>query len=101
MLSAWRAGLKALAESPNVCCKVSGLGMFNPGWTAADLRPIVLTVIEVFGPQRVMFGSNFPVDKLYNSYEALWDAYVSITEAFSAAERRWMFHDTAAAFYSV
>ena len=100
-LDRWRAGLEALAQLPNVVCKVSGLGMFNPDWTVDSLRPVVLTLIEVFGPQRIMFGSNFPVDKLYNSYDALWDAYYAITTGFSAEEKRCMFYGTAAKFYRI
>ena len=100
-LDAWRRGLAALAELPGVVCKVSGLGMFNPQWTVAELRPLILDVIEIFGPGRVMFGSNFPVDKLYNSYEALWDAYVDITASFSSAECHQMFYQTAAEFYAI
>ena len=100
-LENWRAGLKTLAKLPNVSCKVSGLGMFNPGWSAEDLRPIILDVIEIFGTERVMFGSNFPVDKLYRSYEQLWTAYTDITHNFSNAERQQLFIQTAADFYRI
>ena len=98
-LAQWRRDLQQLASLPNVYCKVSGLGMFNPQWTVAQLRPIILDVLALFGAQRVMFGSNFPVDKLYRSYAALWDAYREICSGFSAAERQQMFYTTAAQFY--
>jgi predicted TIM-barrel fold metal-dependent hydrolase len=98
-LAAWRIGLRALAELPGVVCKVSGLGMFNPSWTVDDLRPIVHEVVGTFGPERVMFGSNFPVDKLYRSYEATWSAYEALLEEFSGAERESMLVGTAASFY--
>jgi predicted TIM-barrel fold metal-dependent hydrolase len=100
-LASWRAGLAGLAELPQVVCKVSGLGMFNPDWRPQDLRPIILAVIDTFGPERVMFGSNFPVDKLYNSYEALWDAYHAACAGFSDTERRQLFYRTAADFYRI
>jgi predicted TIM-barrel fold metal-dependent hydrolase len=100
-LAHWRRGLKALSALPNVVCKVSGLGMFNHDWTEADLRPLVLQVIDIFTPQRVMFGSNFPVDKLYNSYDALWDAYRGICAPFTNSERHQMFYQTAADFYAI
>jgi len=100
-MASWRTGLRELATLPRVSCKVSGLGMFNPGWTVDELKPIVLDVIEIFGPERVMFGSNFPVDKLYNSYDALWDAYHSITAEFSEAERDWLYRRAAAEFYRI
>lgn len=100
-LASWREGLRRFAELPNSVCKISGLGMFNPTWTTDTLRPIILEVIEIFGPSRVMLGSNFPVDKLYNTYDALWDAYGEITAVFTAAERRQLYHDTAARFYRI
>lgn len=100
-LTKWRKGMKDLANLPKLSCKISGLGMFKPDWQVRDLRPIVLDVIEIFGPERVMLGSNFPVDKLYNSYDALWDAYDEITAGFSNVERRRMYYDTAAEFYQI
>ena len=98
-LEHWRKGLRRLAALPNVACKVSGLGMFNPQWQAEDLRPLILEVIDTFGPERTMFGSNFPVDKLYNTYDALWGSYDTITAGFSDAERRQLFVETASRFY--
>jgi len=95
----WREGLRQLATLPNVACKISGLGMFNPQWQLDDLRPIILDVVDIFGPQRTMFGSNFPVDKLYNTYDALWEAYDTITTEFSSAEREQLFVGTATDFY--
>ena len=100
-LEQWQAGLKQLAELPNVSCKVSGLGMFNPDWKPQDLEPIIHRVIDVFGPDRVMFGSNFPVDKLYNSYEMLWQTYESACALYSEEERQKMFYQTAADFYRI
>lgn len=98
-LTAWRAGLRKLAQLPNIYCKVSGLGMFNPEWTEAELRGLILEVIDIFGPERVMFGSNFPVDKLYRDYESYWEAYESITRDFSSSEQDAMFRGTAMHFY--
>jgi predicted TIM-barrel fold metal-dependent hydrolase len=80
---------------------VSGLGMFNPNWTVAALEPLVLDVIDIFSPERVMFGSNFPVDKLYRSYGQYWQAYSQIIAPFSPSERSAMLVDTAAGFYSI
>ena len=75
--------------------------MFNPEWQVEDLRPIVHTTIEVFSPQRVMFGSNFPVDKLYRSYGEYWAAYEALTEDFSESERNAMFSGNARSFYKL
>lgn len=98
-VAAWQAGLSAFAELPHALCKISGLGMFDQNWTVESFRDRVLRTIDVFGPARVAFGSNFPVDKLYASYEHTMGAYLSITEGFSASERAAMFHDNAARFY--
>lgn len=100
-LKNWGKGLKNFAALPNTYCKLSGLGMFNPQWDEAALRPIILEVLETFGPARVMFGSNFPVDKLYNSYARLWQTYDQVTADFSTAERRLMFCTTAEKFYRI
>jgi predicted TIM-barrel fold metal-dependent hydrolase len=98
-LARWRSGLRKLAQLPNVYCKVSGLGMFNSDWNEEDLRDIILPVIDIFSPHRVMFGSNFPVDKLYRSYEDYWRAYELITGDFSPDERHALFQATATEFY--
>lgn len=98
-LATWRAGLRALAAGPRAMCKISGLGMFNPTWTVDRLRPLVATVIDVFGPERVMLGSNFPVDKLYTDYERLWAAYDELISAYTETERARLRAGTAKAFY--
>ncbi|MBN8431316.1 amidohydrolase family protein [Microbulbifer salipaludis] len=98
---AWKMGLRALAQLPNVHCKISGLGMFNPEWTVDGLRPITDHVIDCFGEARVMFGSNFPVDKLYRGYSELWQAYFSLLEGTGDTARRQMLFDNAARFYRI
>jgi predicted TIM-barrel fold metal-dependent hydrolase len=100
-LESWRRGLAAIAELPNVYCKISGLGMFNRNWAPRDLEPVILSVIDIFGPERTMFGSNFPVDKLYNCYEALWRTYEDTTQRFTQQERTQMFVSTAEDFYNI
>ncbi|MEO0436957.1 MAG: amidohydrolase family protein [Pseudomonadota bacterium] len=97
----WKAGLSALAELPNLVCKVSGVGMFDPNWSQASLEPIVATVIETFGPGRVMLGSNFPVDKLYRGYEELWGAYAQLIASYSELEQTQMCSRTAERFYRI
>lgn len=98
-LEHWRQGLRKLASLPNMFCKISGLGMFNRTWDEAQLRPLILDVIETFGVSRSMFGSNFPVDKLYRPYAAYWSAYDAITRDFSSSERERLFVGTATQFY--
>lgn len=100
-LTHWKTGIAELAELPNVYCKISGFGMFDHGWNAASIRELVLHAIDVFTPERCMFGSNFPVDSLYADYPQIWSAYNEITGDFSVGEREQLFAGTARRFYAV
>jgi predicted TIM-barrel fold metal-dependent hydrolase len=95
----WRAGMAALAAQPNVAVKISGLGMMDWTWTVDSLRPFVLETIDAFGVARCMFASNFPVDRLYSSFDTLFDAFDGIVAAFSADERQALFAGNARRFY--
>ncbi len=70
----WRYKMKSFADLPNIAIKFSGFGMFKPDWKADDIRPYVETALELFGDNRCMTGSNFPVDKLYGGYNRIWRA---------------------------
>jgi predicted TIM-barrel fold metal-dependent hydrolase len=100
-LESWRNGLRQLASLPNVYCKISGLGMFNHDWDVDGIRPIVESCIEIFGAERAMFGSNFPVDKLHAGYTKIWRAYEEITSDLSDEEQQQLFGDTARRFYGI
>jgi predicted TIM-barrel fold metal-dependent hydrolase len=100
-ISLWRRGMRALAALPNVHCKLSCLCLPDGPWRIEENRPIVLEAIATFGAQRCMVASNFPVDSLRIGYRALFDAFDAITAALPAADRRAIFHDTAARFYRV
>lgn len=97
----WRDGMRAMAAQPNVFVKISGLGTNDHRWTTDSIRPFVLGTLEEFGPERSMFGSNFPVDRLYSSYTRLIDAYDEITVGLSDAERHALFVGTAARAYRI
>jgi predicted TIM-barrel fold metal-dependent hydrolase len=94
----WRTGLEALAKLPLMACKLSGLGMFDRNWTPESLAPIVATVLDVFGPERVMWGSNFPVDKLYRGYETTLSAMIALVPSGMHAQ---VFCQTAERFYRI
>ena len=96
---AWRAGMKRMAERPNIALKISGIPMTDWTWTTESLRPIVLESVDLFGPARTMFGSNFPIDGLYTSYDTLFNAYREIIAGFSDVEQRAMLHDNAIRYY--
>jgi predicted TIM-barrel fold metal-dependent hydrolase len=98
-LKAWRDGMALLAAQPNVAVKISGLAMVDRTWTMESIRPFVLDAIALFGPDRAMFASNFPVDRLYGSFGTHFDAYDAITAEFTDDERRRLFGETAANVY--
>jgi predicted TIM-barrel fold metal-dependent hydrolase len=75
--------------------------MFDHNWTQSSIRDRVLRTIDVFGPSRIAFGSNFPVDRLYANYEKTIGAFYELTEEFTAVERSDMFHNVAAGFYRI
>jgi predicted TIM-barrel fold metal-dependent hydrolase len=72
--------------------------MFDRAWTVESLTPIVRTVLDIFGPERVMWGSNFSVDKLYRSYGEALDAMLRIVPA---PDHEPVFHGTAERFYRI
>jgi len=95
-LATWGGQLKALSDLPHVTCKLSGLGMFDHGWTVERFAPIVETCLEQFGPDRLMFGSNFPVDSLSSDYATLVGAY---EELIPDDAHQAVFGETAMSFY--
>ena len=96
----WREGMRTFARSvPHSVLKISAMGFIHPSWKTEDIRPLVLESIEIFGPARCMFGSNFPVERPSSSYSRLWQAYDEITRDFSASERAKLFHGTAERAY--
>ncbi len=110
----WQASITELARCENVHVKLGGLVMpvNGFGWhkqatppsseaLCRALEPYFMHCIEQFGPDRCMFESNFPVDKVSCSYNVLWNAFKRMTTSFGAGERAALFHDTACAFYRV
>ncbi|MEM9141329.1 MAG: amidohydrolase family protein, partial [Pseudomonadota bacterium] len=114
VLAEWRAGLQALAACPNVMLKLGGLGMRIGGFgfehrdvapssteLALAWRPFIEPAIEMFGAERCMFESNFPVDRISTGYSNLWNAFKRIAEGASASEKTALFSGTARQFYSL
>ena len=97
----WRRQLSLLSGNPNLVCKLSGLGMFEPGWTADSIAPIVNAVLEQFGPGRCMIGSNFPVDSLTSGYAEIWSAYDRLIAHFDRDEIAAIASKTCAAVYDL
>jgi L-fuconolactonase len=114
VMPAWRAGMADLAKCPNVLLKLGGMGMprFGFDWhlrdtpvgseeLAAQIAPLMDYCIEQFGPDRCMFESNFPVDKVSFSYPVLFNAFKRYSKAYSASERATLFHDIAMRAYRI
>ena len=98
-LAMWRRGMQALAANEQVCCKLSCLCLQDGPWDYEDNRRVVLEAIEIFGIERCMFASNFPVDGLRVSYDRMFQDFKRMTAELSATDRRRLFHDNAARFY--
>jgi predicted TIM-barrel fold metal-dependent hydrolase len=94
-IAGWRGAMRVLAGFPNVMVKISGLGNLNK----PERRAAVLAVIDLFGPRRVMFASNYPVDSLRTSFDAIFREFDEATRGCSEAERRALFHDNAVRVY--
>ncbi len=98
--SAWSDALARLARFPQVCCKLSGLATeAAPGWGDATLRPWIAHVLAVFGPQRVMWGSDWPVLNLNGDYERWHACAQRLLAPLTDAGRDAVFGANAAAFY--
>ncbi len=97
-LMSWKERVKTLSDLPQVTCKLSGLGMFDHGWTVERFAPIVETCLDQFGADRLMFGSNFPVDSLSSDYATLVGAY---EELIPDDAHQSVFGKTARSFYLI
>jgi len=110
----WRAGMKELATCSNVSVKLGGLGMTAFGFgfehrpvppgsqeLAETWSPFVETAIALFGPDRCMFESNFPVDGQSCGYGSLWNAFKRMTALMPQGERTSLFSDTARRVYGL
>jgi predicted TIM-barrel fold metal-dependent hydrolase len=95
----WKRGMKALAARGNVVTKLSGLGTFIHANDAAHIARIIDETVAIFGAKRCLFGSNFPIEKLWTSYADLLAAFMAATGEMSAAKQKAIFHDTAQRVY--
>jgi predicted TIM-barrel fold metal-dependent hydrolase len=114
VMAMWKSGMTELARCPNVLLKLGGIGMprFGFDWhlrdrpigsehLAIDMAPLLGTCIDLFGPGRCMFESNFPVDKVSFSHPIVFNAFKRFSTGYSASERAALFHDTAVRAYRI
>ena len=97
----WRRAMKELAEVPSIHMKVSGLGMMDPRWTVESIRPWVMSSIEIFGVDRIVFGTNWPVDRMFSSYPDVINAYAEIISGFPHADQVKMFSGNAERIFRI
>ena len=95
----WRHAMRGLATQPNVSCKLSGLGTFIHRNDPEHVAWVVRETLALFGPERCLFGSNFPIEKLWTGYDALLDAHRAAIAGLSEADQRAVLYDNAARVY--
>jgi predicted TIM-barrel fold metal-dependent hydrolase len=98
-MARWRAGLRRIAERPNVAIKISDLVAYDNDWTLDSLRVVTLHCIDCFSPARSVFASDAPVSGLHATFDEVWDSFKAITAGFSADEQAAMFHGNAWRLY--
>ena len=99
----WIEPFRAAAQHENMYCKLSGMiteADWN-GWQVADLKPYVETALELFGPERCMYGSDWPVCELAGSYQQVHDALAELIGSLSESEQAAIMGGTAAKFYGI
>ena len=100
-LGGWREAMSLFAGAENTALKISGIGLPGRAWSVADNRRVVLDAIDIFGPGRCMFASNFPVDSLVGSFATICNGFLEITADFDASERTAMFAGNARRLYRI
>lgn len=98
-LAAWRKALEAVAAQPNTAIKISGIGIPGQPWTVEANGPVIRDTIAIFGIERCMFASNFPVDGVVGDFDTIFSGFLAATADRSEAERDMLFHDNAVRFY--
>lgn len=98
-IEGWSSALRLMARHENVAIKISGIGLAGVPWTVENNREIVETTAEIFGTDRIMFASNFPVDGLTGSYQDIYGGFAAIASAWSADEQRAAFIGNAVKYY--
>ncbi len=95
----WEQGLRVLAELPNVAIKISDVVAYQPDWTTESIRRIVLTCLEIFGPERAMMASDHPVVELGATFSDAYGAFASALQECTRDEQHALFAGNAIKFY--
>jgi predicted TIM-barrel fold metal-dependent hydrolase len=97
----WRAGMVRQAACPNVVSKLSGLGTFLHKNDPAHIAEVMRETVGIFGAKRCLFGSNFPIEKLWTTYGALVDAFRNAAGSLPEVDQQAVLHDTAMRVYRI
>lgn len=100
-IAGWKAAMGRFARHANVAVKISGIGIPGQPWTAAINYDVVRTIIDLFGVERCMFGSNFPVDSVCGKLDVIFAGYKQITADLGREAQMQMFHDNAVRLYDI
>lgn len=100
-LAGWREGMETFAARPNARVKISGLGQPGQPWTLEANRAIVRETIRIFGVDRCMFASNFPVDGVCADFDSIFDGFKAAVADLPAADQRKLFRDNALRIYRI
>jgi predicted TIM-barrel fold metal-dependent hydrolase len=100
-IAGWTRAMTLLAGCANVAVKISGIGQPGQRWTVEANRGIVLTTIDLFGADRCMFASNFPVDSVCADFGTIFNGFAEIVRDFSPVDRSALFHDNAIRIYAI
>jgi predicted TIM-barrel fold metal-dependent hydrolase len=97
----WREGMRALAAEPDVNVKLSGLGTFVHACRIDVMGPIIRETVGMFGARRCLYGSNFPIEKLWTDYKTLYRTFRNAIDHLDENEQHAILHDTAARLYRI
>lgn len=100
-LAIWRRGMEALAQCRNVVCKISNFCVPGQPWDFEQNKRLILEAISIFGSDRCMFATNFPVDSLKGSWDYIMSSYKAAVAGLPMDAKRKLFADNAAQFYHI
>jgi predicted TIM-barrel fold metal-dependent hydrolase len=100
-LSGWRKAMKTFAELPNVAVKISGLGLCGKTWRIEDNQSIIRDTINIFGIDRCMYASNFPVDGVVANYNTIITGYKKAVADLTMSDQSKFFHDNTVKIYGI
>jgi predicted TIM-barrel fold metal-dependent hydrolase len=97
----WREGMQRLAQQPNVNVKLSGLGTFVHACRLDVMGPIIKETVAIFGAERCLFGSNFPIEKLWTGYHTLYATFRKAIEHLGESDQHAILYGTASRLYRI